>query len=199
MRPMAKSPPDTARERAGFRAALVIGWIVLGIAGMLYARGKGIPGWAAWPLLAAFLAEYPFYLVPAFPSLRQRVAGPYFPAYVFVSAVLPYLLCCAGPAQFQWPGLARIAALALALALWSIVLPAGAAADLAFLALGPAVLLGRYFDAVFPPAYPALKNELAFLGHFILIQMSVIVLMAGRRVHETGYGFIPTAREWRIG
>jgi uncharacterized protein len=196
---MAKSPPENARERAGFRAALLIGWIVLGTAGVLYARLKGIPGWAAWPLLAAFLAEYPFYLVPAFPSLRTRVSGPLFPAYVFVSAVLPFLICCAGPAQFQWSGLARIAALALALSLWYVVLPAGIIADLAFLALVPAVLLGRYFDAVFPAAYPGLRSELAFLGHFILIQMSVIVLMAGRRIHETGYGFLPTAREWRIG
>jgi membrane protease YdiL (CAAX protease family) len=113
--------------------------------------------------------------------------------------VLPYLLCCAGPAQFQWIGLARIAALALAFGLWYIVLPASAAADIVFLALVPAVLLGRYFDAVFPAAYPGLKNELAFLGHFILIQISVIVLMAGRGVAETGYGFLPTAREWRIG
>jgi membrane protease YdiL (CAAX protease family) len=196
---MANSPPEKARERAGFRAALGAGWLVLGTAGVLYARWKGIPGWAAWPLLAAFLAEYPFYLVPAFPGLRNRIPAANLPAYVFVSAVLPYLICCAGPAQFQWSGLARMAALALALSLWFVVLPAGAFADLAFLALVPAVLLGRYFDAVFPAAYPGLRAELAFLGHFILIQMSVIVLMAGRGVHETGYGFLPTAGEWRIG
>jgi membrane protease YdiL (CAAX protease family) len=196
---MANSPPEKARERAGFGAALGVGWIVLTTAGILYARWKGIPGWAAWPLLAAFLVEYPFYLVPAFPGLRARVAGPHFPAYVFVSAVLPYLICCAGPAQFQWSGLARIGALALALSLWYIVLPVAPVVDLVFLILLPAVLLGRYFDAVFPAAYEGLARELAFLGHFILIQMSVIVLMAGRRVHETGYGFLPTAREWRIG
>jgi membrane protease YdiL (CAAX protease family) len=196
---MAISPPENARERARFRAVVLAGWIVLGTAGVVYARLKGIPGWAAWPLLAAFLAEYPFYLVPAFPGLRARIAGPYFTAYLFVSAVLPYLLCCAGPAQFQWSGLARMAALALGLGLWYIVLPATALADVAFLVLVPAVLLGHYFDAVFPPAYPPLRSELLFLGHFILIQMSVIVLMAVRRVQETGYGFLPTAREWRIG
>ena len=29
--------------------------------------------------------------------------------------------------------------------------------------------------------------------------MAMIVLMMGRRIRETGFGFIPTWREWRIG
>src|ERR1035441_6044014 len=68
MRPM-------ARSLASFRAALLIGWGVLGLAGILYARAKGIPGWIALPVIAAFCIEYPFYLVPAFPTLRERFAG----------------------------------------------------------------------------------------------------------------------------
>jgi len=32
-----------------------------------------------------------------------------------------------------------------------------------------------------------------------LISMSVTALMRQRRVPETGYGFVPAAREWRIG
>src|SRR5947209_18174520 len=126
MRPMANSPPENARERAAFRAALLIGFAVLGVAGVLYGRLKGIPGWAAWPLLAAFLAEYSFYLVPAFPGLRSRLSPMHLPAYVFVSAMLPYLICCAGPAQFQWSGMARLAALALALGLGYVGRPSAA-------------------------------------------------------------------------
>ena len=67
MMPMAKTP-------GGFRAALLIGWVLLGVAGMEYAQAKAIPGSAALPVLAAFLFLYPFYLVTGFPTLRERLS-----------------------------------------------------------------------------------------------------------------------------
>src|SRR5208282_5439776 len=83
MRPMSQPPGAHALMRAAsplmgtpdartFRAALLAGWTALSAAGLLYARSKGIPAWVAVPVLAAFLIEYPFYLVPAFPEVRQR-------------------------------------------------------------------------------------------------------------------------------
>ena len=75
MRPMRESPPAKGRPSSGFLAALLIGWIVLGAAGVLYARFKGIPNWAAFPLLAAFLVEYPFYLVPPSPRCASASAA----------------------------------------------------------------------------------------------------------------------------
>ena len=207
-------PPETGREDTGewarpaamergawggFAAVCAAGWVVLGAAGLLYARLKGIPFWAAGPLLAAFLAEFPFYLVPAFPKLRERIGPERLPGYLMVSAVLPYLLCCGGACEFEWMGLARMAALALALGLWFAVLPRMWVFDVGFLALTAAVLLGHFFDAVLRPAYPGLQHEMAFLGHFILIQMGIVVLMQARGATETGYGFLPTGREWAIG
>jgi membrane protease YdiL (CAAX protease family) len=194
---MAKSPGNVPLR--GFLAALLIGWVVLAAAGLVYARFKAIPGWAALPLLAALLVEYPFYLVPAFPRVRERFAGANLAPYLVASAVLPFLLASMGASRFEWLALLRAAALALAMGLWYVVLPALPALDLAFLALIPAVLLGKYFETVYIPQYPGVKGELAFLGHFTLIQMAIVVLMLGRRVHEAGYGFVPTWREWRIG
>src|SRR5690242_5829073 len=81
MRPMLESPPETSRRGGSFAAAVLIGWAVLGAAGFWYARFKAIPNWATLPLLAAFLAEYPFYLALAFPAVRERFAGPHLPAY----------------------------------------------------------------------------------------------------------------------
>src|ERR1035438_8013523 len=83
MRPMAKS-------LHGFRATLAIGWMALGAAGALYARTRGVPIWAAAPALAAFLVEYAFYLVPAFPTVRERLAGWRLPPFLVAGAVLPY-------------------------------------------------------------------------------------------------------------
>ncbi len=98
--------------------------MALGAAGLVYARLKGIPGLAAWPVIAALLIEYPFYLVTGFPDVRERLAGSRLPVWLLASATLPYLVCCCGAVPFQWSGLMRVAAVALALGLWYVVLPA---------------------------------------------------------------------------
>jgi hypothetical protein len=64
-----------AKTSGGFRATLWIGWSLLCAFGLVFARWKGIPNWAALPSLAAFLIVYPFYLVPAFPRVREQLAG----------------------------------------------------------------------------------------------------------------------------
>jgi membrane protease YdiL (CAAX protease family) len=180
-----------------FRAALLIGWVLLGAAGMAYARVKDIPSWAALPALAAFLVEYPFYLVAGFGDVRERLDRRTLPLLLLLSVLLPYLTCSLTTGSFHWSGALRLAALALALGLWYLVLPVSILTDLAFLALIAAVLLGKYFDSIYPVPYPGLS--LAILGHVALIHMTVLVLLLERRVHETGFGFIPSRSEWRIG
>jgi membrane protease YdiL (CAAX protease family) len=190
-----------AKSLGSFRAALLIGWGVLGLAGMWYARSRGIPSWAALPVVAAFLIEYPFYLVPAFPAVRERVHGMGVPAFAVAVAVLPYLACCCGAVRFEWAGLARIAAVALAVGLWYVVLPAARVTGVAFLGLVGAVLLGGYFNPIYAPLHPEFKDlkNVIVIPHLSLISMAVMALMLQRRVPETGYGFIPNRREWRIG
>jgi hypothetical protein len=180
-----------------FRAALVAGWVVLGAAGWWLARDKGIPNWAALPVLAAFLVEYPFYLAAGFSGLRERFAGTRLPFWLAVSAVLPYLVSCWGTGAFAWAGLAKLLALVLALALWYVVLPASALTDIGFLGLVAAVMIGKYFNAIYVPAYPGL--EVAILGHLALIHTSAMVLLLERRLDPAGFGFWPGRVEWREG
>ena len=161
------------------------------------ARWKGIPGWAALPSLAAFLIVYPFYLVPAFPRVREQVAGAGLPAFLVASAVLPYLACCAGAIQFQWMSLVKLTALALAMGLWYRVLPAAPLADAGFLVFLVAVKLGRFAAPIYPTPYKGV--ELGILCDLALFNMAALVLMLERRIPETGYGFLPTANDWRIG
>ncbi len=199
MRPMAK-------PLSGFRAALLVGWAALGAAGLLYARFRSIPNWAALPALAAFLVEYPFYLVPAFRSVRERVAGARLPLFLAAGSSLPYLtwklveaLAFGGRGghPFEWMALAQLLAVALALGLWYLVLPPSAPSDLGFGALVAWIVLGRYFDKIYPE--PFAHVEVVYLGKIAVFQAAVMVLMLVRRVPETGYGFIPRWKDWRIG
>jgi membrane protease YdiL (CAAX protease family) len=187
------------RTSGGFRAGLLIGWTLLCVVGIWYARWKGIPSWAALPALAAILLEYPFYLVPAFPSVRATLAGPglRLPIYLIAAAVLPYLACCMGAVHFQLLNLVKLIALALALGLWYRVLPAHPVSDLGFLALVAAIKLGRYATAIYPTPFQGV--EIAVLGDLALFQITVMVLMLERRVPETGYGFWPQGKDWKIG
>jgi uncharacterized protein len=182
---------------AGFRAALAAGWVALGAAGILYVRAKGIPVTAALPVITAFLIAYPFYLATGFPAMRERLAGPRLKWFLLAAMVLPYLVCCCGAVEFHWYNAVRLAALSLTMSLWYVVLPGRTGlADLAFLAIIPAVVLGGYFDPIYPPY---MGQKLNVLGHVTFLPVVILVLMLERRVRETGYGFAPNRREWRIG
>ncbi|HEY7390813.1 MAG TPA: CPBP family intramembrane glutamic endopeptidase [Bryobacteraceae bacterium] len=182
---------------ADFRAALLVGWLVLTAAGLLYAQFKHIPNRAALSALAGFLVEYPFYLLPAFSDVRKRLAGPQFPAALAVSMLLPYLACYAPYGHVAPIALLKLAALALVLGFCYRVLPANLATDLAFLVLLAAFLLSPFFETVYPPVVPGLP--LAILGRIALFHAAAWVLIVQRGISETGYGFIPSLREWRIG
>jgi membrane protease YdiL (CAAX protease family) len=195
-----------AKPLSGFRAALLLGWAALGAAGLLYARSRSIPSWAALPALAAFLVEYPFYLVPAFRSARERVAGARLPVFLAASTALPYLAWKSveflafggrGGHPFEWMALAQLLAVALALGLWYFVLPPSPLSDLGFGALVTWIVLGRYFETIYPEPFDHV--EVVYLGKIAVFQAAVLVLMLVRRVPETGYGFIPRWKDWRIG
>jgi hypothetical protein len=184
------------KSLGGFRAALLAGWTALSAAGLLYARSKGIPAWVAVPVLAAFLIEYPFYLVPAFAEVRCRFERS-LPLFLVVSFVAPYVVYAANTGQFRWSALAQLAALATALGLWYKVLPAVPLADGAFLVLAAAVVLRGYFDPIYTSPVSGLHLEI--LGHVALTRVCAMVMLVERRVPGMGYGFMPSFAEWKIG
>ena len=128
--------------------------------------------------------------------MRERLAGPRLKWFLLASVILPYLVCCCGAVEFHWFAAVRLCALALTICLWYVALPVSALTDLAFLAIFPAILLGGYFDSIYPPY---LGQKLNVLGHVTFLPVFVLVLMLQRRVRETGYGFVPDRREWLIG
>ena len=180
----------------GFRAALLAGWTALSAAGVLYARSKGIPAWVAVPVLAAFLIEYPFYLVPAFSEVRRRFER-HLAWFLVLSFVAPYVVYASATGQFRWWALVQLAALAAALSLWYKILPASAPVDAAFLMLVAAVVLRGYFDPIYTS--PAAGLHLEILGHLALTRLCAMIMLVERRVPGVGYGFLPGLAEWRIG
>ncbi|MDE3165656.1 MAG: CPBP family intramembrane metalloprotease [Acidobacteriota bacterium] len=141
--------------------------------------------------------EYPFYLVPAFREVREQFAGGRLVWLMLASAVAPYLVASLGALWFTWAGAVKLCALAVAMGLWFRVLPRSAATDVGFLALVAAAKLGHFMDPIYQTRYPAL--QIGALGDAGLYLMAVMALMLGRRIPETGYGFWPSPREWKIG
>ena len=112
------------------------------------------------------------------------------------AVVLPYLACSAGAIHFEWNSLLRLAALALAVGLWYRVLHVSLWSDVGFLLIIAWVMLGRYFDNIYPEVY---RQQLSILGKLSLFEAAILVLMLERRVPETGFGFLPSAAEWKAG
>src|SRR5689334_12044181 len=189
------------KSLGGFRAALLIGWIVLGAAGLIYARAKGIPTWAALPVLAAFLLEYSFYLVPGFESAREWLASavPELPRGLLLgaTALLPYIVYSVPTHQFQWLSLIRLAALAFTISLWFSLLPRAWWSNLIFLGLLAAVVLRKFFDLIYTPPVPNLHVEI--LGQLALIHLGAVAAVFYQGASARGFGFLPDRRDWAAG
>jgi uncharacterized protein len=69
--------------------------------------------------------------------------------------------------------------------------------DAGFLVLIVAVKLCRYSASIYPAPFKGI--EIGILGDLALFNMAVLVLMLERRISETGFGFLPTLNDWRIG
>jgi hypothetical protein len=182
-----------------FLAAVGAGWILLLAAGIYYARLKQIPFAIAAPLLAAFLIEYAFYLVPGFVGVREWLAGWIPPRRLAlslaVSAIIPYLVYSIVTGEFRIVAASRLMAVVLALSFWYIIRKVSPSADLALLALVAAALALRFFKQIYTAPIPSID----ILGKLMLIRLYASVMLMLREVEGTGFGFLPTAREWKIG
>jgi uncharacterized protein len=183
-----------------FRAALLAGWIGLSAAGLLYARQKGIPLWAAVPIIAAFLFEYSFYLVPGFEALRRRLSA-WLPAWrlalaITLSALLPYLAYSILTGQFGWAACAALVAMMAVVSFWFVVLPRSPISDILFLALLAAIVLSRSFRQIYTSP---VQIRIDILGHLALIHAGAMASLELRRVENVRFGFVPSQKEFVAG
>lgn len=178
--------------------------MILSVAAVVYAREKNIPVWAAIPIAAAFLVEFPFYLLPGFESVRNAIdrsfSRPQLAFVLCVSGLLPYLIYSLGTGQFRWRELAGLAAIAATVSYWYVILPSAAVTDALFLALFGVVILTKVFQRIYTAPVPHLPHlQVDTLGHLMLIRLTIMVLLLIRRVHGIGFGWIPSRREFFVG
>ncbi len=175
-------------------------WAGAAAAAYLFAHQQHIPPATVWLILPAFLLEIAFYLAPGFDAPRrslESVRPPVLRAAVLaVTAVLPYLLATLRTGSFQFAEFGLLAVFCVVLAFWYVVTKAGALADFLFLAVTAAVFLSKVFTQIYPD--PAPHAQLAWLGRLMWIRLSISAILSVRGWNEQ-YGFLPTAREWRIG
>lgn len=189
----------------GYSLALLIGWIALGAAACAFAFARHVPLAIALPLALAFLTEYSFYILPGFeglrPLIRERLAHRGLPSVLTASALLPYLLYAVGTGNFGVGQMWALAVLMGAVAFWYRIPAASTAArrvrDLSFLALLAAVILSGVLRWIYPA--PAPKLPLEVLGHITLIRTGILSVLLVRGSPGTDFGFLPRARDFRIG
>ncbi len=183
-----------------FRAVLGAGWLLLGLGAWLYARMKGIPESAALPVAAAFLIEFPFYLLPGFQSPRNALAacGKLRVACILtVSAVAPYLAYALPSGKFAPVPFLMLLAIGAAVSFWYLILPARPVPDALFLIALAAIVLTKVFDRIYPSPIPRLS--ISVLGHIMLIRTAALAILTIRGRIDVEFRFLPTRNEWLTG
>ena len=188
------------KATGNFRVVLAAGWLTLTVAGILYARDRNIPVWTAVPIVAAFLVEYSFYILPGFESVRAYGAGRFpkgqLALWLALSAIAPYLIYSVPTGVFRWPSAAGLAGLVIALCFWYVLLPPWPLVDIAMLALLAAIELSGVLKIIY--ASPV-QQRIDVLGHLMLIRTAILVMLMIRRVEGIGFGFVPTEKDFVIG
>ncbi|HYV61436.1 MAG TPA: CPBP family intramembrane glutamic endopeptidase [Bryobacteraceae bacterium] len=180
--------------------ALPLFWLACATAGYVYGLQRGIPFSVVLAALPAFLLEATLFLSLGVESWRKRLerlrpAGV--AALLVVAAIAPYCAASLAFGSFRWQSLAGIALLSGLVAFWYVVLPQKPAADLLLLVLLAGVVLTHVFASLYVRPDPRLPLEA--LGQAMWIRTGAFALLSVRRVQGVGFGFWPSAREWKIG
>jgi membrane protease YdiL (CAAX protease family) len=183
-----------------FWITLVAGWALLATAAVVYAHLKSIPATMAVPLALAFLAEYPFYLLPGFTAARERflAQGRGHAAWMLaLSGVFPWLVYALGTHHFNVPALIVMISIALIMSYWFVVFPAHPVTDLLYLAIFAAIILLKIFPRIYPDPMP--NVDMSAVGHVTLVRLLACSFVALRGGGDAEYRFMANGREWLGG
>jgi membrane protease YdiL (CAAX protease family) len=154
-----------------------------------------------WAALPAFLLEAVFYLGSIFEETRTwllqfrpaRVQA----AFLWFSALAPYLIFSLSAGTFARNSFYLLAALTAVLAFWYALLPRRVAYDVGFLVVAAAPLVSRVFGRIYSSPDEHLQADI--LGHLMWIRLGIAALLVLREWNPGAFGLWPRPREWRIG
>jgi len=157
-----------------------------------------------WPLvltaLPAFLVEAVFYASLGSEALRRRLEKlpeALLAALLTASAVIPYCLATAAFGTFSWTNLGWIALLSGAASFWFVALPKKPASDVLLLVFMATVWIAALFKHWYVCPYP--KLQLPVLGQLMWFRTGLFAFLSIRKVQGVGFGFFPSAEDWKIG
>ena len=149
----------------------------------------------------AFLVEFVFYLAPGFEEVRaafDRLGGKSLRATLLaISAAIPYAIEAPFTGTFTWNFFFALLAVALVASFWYVGMQASWLYDIAFLAFMGGVYLSKSFDRGY--GHPASHVALGILGQLMWIRLGMMAVLSVRGMGDIRFGFVPTAREWRVG
>ncbi len=174
-------------------------WIAGAIGGGVYSYYQHIPAAVAAPVLLAFLVELSFYFGLGSTAVRDRLEalGTKLPLFLLASAAAPFLIATVPAGTFDFRNALYLLACAGALAWWFQTLPRHPVADYGFLAFVAAVYLLKIFRGLYPGPLDDLRIDA--LGQLMWIRLGISAALLIRKVEGTGFGFVPSRREWAIG
>lgn len=181
----------------GYFIVLACLWALLGVAASLFAVDQNIPFHVARAVVPAFLIEAALYLAAGFESVRVRLEQlrPALLAVLMTAvAPVPWIVYALPGGAWDWGALLAIVALAAAASFWYVLLPRQ---DLLFLVLLAGVVLLKVFRRLYPEPHPDV--ELEVLGVAMWVRTGMLAVLSIRHMPGIGFGFWPTAREWRVG
>ena len=117
---------------------------------------------------------------------------------LWLSACASYLIYAIPTGVFHWQGLALILAVSGVAVGWMRYAPAELGYDVIFLALFGAVYISKVLpDTVY--LEPVDKLQTGALAQLMCFRLAVTCLLRYRSHADLGFGFLPTAADWRIG
>jgi len=154
-----------------------------------------------WAALPAFLFEAVFYLGSIFQETRawltQFRPARMQAAFLWFSALAPYLIFSLSAGTFERNSFYLLAGLTAVLSFWYALLPRRPAYDFGFLVIAAAPLVSRVFARIYRP--PDEQVQADILGHLMWIRLGIAALLVLREWNPGAFGFWPRSREWRIG
>ncbi|HWE50872.1 MAG TPA: type II CAAX endopeptidase family protein [Bryobacteraceae bacterium] len=157
------------------------------------------------PVAAAFLIEFPFYLLAGFDGPRtwlDKFGNIKLAGVLTVTGILPWLIYSIPTGEFRPEALAVLLIITTAVSFWYIALPPGAVTDAVFLVIPAAVFVAKIFEQIY--ASPLPKVQLGILGQLMLIRTAALAILlvrkkAGGEPVDVEFRFWPERREWLIG